>query len=87
MGLGFLLFKQSDHCPSVVQLLGESYNPHIQYCAEEALGLKEPMNKDPTNYVRQGVLIVSAVILVQQTDQTCPKGNGQERGKFCVKEH
>merc|ERR1712165_647243 len=84
--LGFLLFKQPDHCPGVVQLLSESYNPHVRYgaamalgiaCAgtgnKEALGLIEPMKNDPTNYVRQGALIASAMILVQQTEQTCPK--------------
>merc|ERR1719369_553483 len=86
MGLGFLLFKQPDHCPGVVQLLSESYNPHVRYgaamalgiaCAgtgnKEALALIEPMKNDPTNYVRQGALIASAMILVQQTEQTCPK--------------
>jgi len=86
MGLGFLLFKQPDHCPGVVQLLSESYNPHVRYgaamalgiaCAgtgsKEALGLIEPMKNDPVNYVRQGALIASAMILVQQTEQTCPK--------------
>ena len=31
IGLGFLLFKQPDHCPGVVQLLSESYNPHVRY--------------------------------------------------------
>merc|ERR1712117_224874 len=85
-GLGFLLFKQPDHCPGVVQLLSESYNPHVRYgaamalgiaCAgtgnKEALGLIEPMKNDPTNYVRQGALIASAMILVQQTEQTSPK--------------
>merc|ERR1711915_1097397 len=73
-------------CPGVVQLLSESYNPHVRYgaamalgiaCAgtgnKEALGLIEPMKNDPTNYVRQGALIASAMILVQQTEQTCPK--------------
>merc|ERR1712013_798009 len=40
---------------------------------KEALGLIEPMKNDPTNYVRQGALIASAMILVQQTEQTCPK--------------
>merc|ERR1711936_1467007 len=85
-GLGFLLFKQPDHCPGVVQLLSESYNPHVRYgaamalgiaCAgtgnKEALGLIDPMKNDPVNYVRQGALIASAMILVQQTEQTCPK--------------
>lgn len=28
---------------------------------------------DPVNFVRQGALIASAMILIQQTDQTCPK--------------
>lgn len=86
MGLGFLLFKNSDHCPGVVQLLSESYNPHVRYgaamalgiaCAgtgnKDALALIEPMKNDPVNYVRQGSLIASAMILVQQTEQTCPK--------------
>merc|ERR1719474_2512679 len=86
MGLGFLLFKQPDHCPGVVQLLIESYNPHVRYgaamalgiaCAgtgnKDALALIEPMKNDPVNYVRQGALIASAMILVQQTEQTCPK--------------
>merc|ERR1719378_653494 len=86
MGLGFILFKQPEHCPGVVQLLSESYNPHVRYGAamalgiacsgtgnKEALGLIEPMKNDPTNYVRQGALIASAMILVQQTEQTCPK--------------
>lgn len=86
MGLGFLLFKQPDHCPGVVQLLSESYNSHVRYgaamalgiaCAgtgnKEALSLIEPMKNDPVNYVRQGALIASALILVQQTEVTCPK--------------
>merc|ERR1712088_260149 len=86
MGLGFLLFKQPDHCPGVVQLLSESYNSHVRYgaamalgiaCAgtgnKDALALIEPMKNDPVNYVRQGALIASAMILVQQTEQTCPK--------------
>jgi len=86
MGLGFILFKQPDHCPGVVQLLIESYNPHVRYgsamalgiaCAgtgnKDALALIEPMKNDPVNYVRQGALIASAMILVQQTEQTCSK--------------
>jgi hypothetical protein len=49
-----------------VQLLSESYNPHVRYgaamalgiaCAgtgnKDALALIEPMKNDPVNYVRQ----------------------------------
>merc|ERR1719186_2493293 len=84
--LGFLLFRSPDQIPSMVSLLSESYNPHVRYGAamalgvacsgtgnKEALGLIEPMKNDPVNYVRQGALIASAMILVQQTEQTCPK--------------
>ena len=97
-GLGFLLFKQPDHCPGVVQLLSESYNPHVRYnpsilspkqvdlniktrygaamalgiaCAgtgnKEALGLIEPMKNDPTNYVRQVIIMI---FLWQQNSAT-----------------
>ncbi len=53
-------------CVGVVQLLSESYNPHVRYgaamalgiaCAgtgnKDALALIEPMKNDPVNYVRQ----------------------------------
>ena len=73
-------------CPSVVSLLAESYNPHVRYgaamalgiaCAgtglKEALALLEPMVNDTVNYVRQGALIASAMILVQHNEQTAPK--------------
>lgn len=33
----------------------------------------EPMTNDPVNYVRQGALIASALIMIQQTEVTCPK--------------
>lgn len=85
--IGFLLFRTPEQCPSVVSLLSESYNPHVRYgaamalgiaCAgtglREAIALLEPMAKfDAVNFVRQGALIASAMILIQQTDQTCPK--------------
>lgn len=85
--IGFILFRTPEQCPSVVALLAESYNPHVRYgaamalgiaCAgtglREAIALLEPMVKfDPVNFVRQGALIASAMILIQHTDQTCPK--------------
>lgn len=85
-GIGFLLFRTPEQCPSVVSLLAESYNPHVRYgaamalgiaCAgtglKEALALLDPMTNDPVNFVRQGALIASAMILIQQTEVTCPK--------------
>lgn len=85
-GIGFLLFRSPEQCPSVVSLLAESYNPHVRYgaamalgiaCAgtglKEALSLLDPMTNDPVNFVRQGALIASAMILIQQTEVTCPK--------------
>ncbi|XP_021102748.1 26S proteasome non-ATPase regulatory subunit 1 isoform X2 [Heterocephalus glaber] len=86
--LGFILFRTPEQCPSVVSLLSESYNPHVRYgaamalgicCAgtgnKEAINLLEPMTNDPVNYVRQGALIASALIMIQQTEVTCPKVN------------
>ncbi|KAI5714924.1 hypothetical protein M8J77_007635 [Diaphorina citri] len=40
---------------------------------KEALALLEPMTNDPVSFVRQGALIASAMILVQQTEALCPK--------------
>ncbi|KAL7035625.1 hypothetical protein ACKWTF_008475 [Chironomus riparius] len=70
-GIGFLLFRNPEQCPSVVSLLAESYNPHVRYgaamalgiaCAgtgsREAIALLEPLAKfDPVNFVRQGALV------------------------------
>ncbi|TRY84096.1 hypothetical protein DNTS_032945, partial [Danionella cerebrum] len=86
--IGFIMFRTPEQCPSVVSLLSESYNPHVRYgaamalgicCAgtgnKEAINLLEPMTNDPVNYVRQGALISSALIMIQQTEVTCPKVN------------
>ena len=86
MSLGFLLFKTPEQCPGLVSLLSESYNPHVRYGAAMALGIAcagtgskkalaliEPMCNDSVNYVRQGALIASALILIQHTETTCPK--------------
>ncbi|KAF7236973.1 26S proteasome non-ATPase regulatory subunit 1 [Varanus komodoensis] len=82
----YFLFRTPEQCPSVVSLLSESYNPHVRYgaamalgicCAgtgnKEAINLLEPMTNDPVNYVRQGALIASALIMIQQTEILCPK--------------
>ncbi|KAJ3111018.1 proteasome regulatory particle base subunit [Phlyctochytrium bullatum] len=84
--LGFVLFRTPSQVPRVVQLLSESFNPHVRYgatlalgisCAgtalTEALDLLEPMAKDPVDFVRQGALIAHAMILVQQNESSCPR--------------
>ncbi|KAJ1651970.1 proteasome regulatory particle base subunit [Dispira simplex] len=79
--LGFILFRTPHQVPRMVQLLTESYNPHVRYgatlalgisCAgtgsREAIALLEPMVKDSVDFVRQGALIALALILVQQSE-------------------
>lgn len=45
----------------------------ISFILQEAISLLEPMTNDPINYVRQGALIASALVLSQQNENTCPK--------------
>ncbi|KAJ3217761.1 proteasome regulatory particle base subunit [Dinochytrium kinnereticum] len=84
--LGFVLFRTPSQVPRVVQLLSESFNPHVRYGATLALGIScagtalpealeliEPMTKDPVDFVRQGALIALAMILVQQNEASCPR--------------
>ncbi|KAK8145178.1 proteasome regulatory particle base subunit [Beauveria asiatica] len=86
MSLGFILFRKPGSVPRMVELLSESYNPHVRYgsamalgisCAgtglDEAIDLLEPMMKDPTDFVRQGALISLAMIMVQQNEIMNPK--------------
>ncbi|KAH8555091.1 armadillo-type protein [Umbelopsis sp. PMI_123] len=84
--LGFILLRNPDQVPRIVQLLSESYNPHVRYGATLALGIScagtgsmdaiellEPMTRDPVDFVRQGALISLAMILIQQNDTTNSK--------------
>ncbi|KAI1347118.1 armadillo-type protein [Xylaria sp. FL0043] len=86
MSLGFILFRKPGSVPRMVELLSESYNPHVRYgsamalgisCAgtglDEAIDLLEPMMKDPTDFVRQGALIALAMIMIQQNEAMNPK--------------
>lgn len=86
MSLGFILFRKPGSVPRMVELLSESYNPHVRYgaamalgisCAgtglDEAIDLLEPMIKDPTDFVRQGALIALSMIMVQQNEAMNPK--------------
>ncbi|GAA5876527.1 hypothetical protein JCM16303_003569 [Sporobolomyces ruberrimus] len=84
--LGFLLFRNPQQVPRIVQLLSESYNPHVRYgsamalgisCAgtglEDAIALLEPLTKDAVDFVRQGACMSLAMILIQQNDASSPK--------------
>ncbi|RKF75218.1 26S proteasome regulatory subunit rpn2 [Golovinomyces cichoracearum] len=86
MSLGFILFRKPGSVPRMVELLSESYNPHVRYGAAMALGIScagtglheaidllEPMIKDPTDFVRQGALISLAMIMIQQNEVMNPK--------------
>ncbi|KAG5221618.1 proteasome regulatory particle base [Salix suchowensis] len=71
--------------PRMVQLLSESYNPHVRCGATLALGIAcagtglqdaveilEPMTKDSVDFVRQGAFIALGMVLVQQSEVTSP---------------
>ncbi|KAL3473448.1 armadillo-type protein [Aspergillus californicus] len=86
LSLGFILFRKHQSVPRMVELLSESYNPHVRYgaamalgisCAgtglDEAIDLLEPMLKDSTDFVRQGALISLAMVLVQQNETMNPR--------------
>ncbi|KAJ1921097.1 proteasome regulatory particle base subunit [Mycoemilia scoparia] len=85
-GLGFLFLQQPEYIPRMVQLLSDSFNPHVRYGAALALGITcagtgspeaisilEPMLKDSSDFVRQGVMISLALILIQQNEVVNPK--------------
>ncbi|KAJ9109707.1 hypothetical protein QFC19_001937 [Naganishia cerealis] len=84
--LGFVLFRNHTQVPRVVQLLSQSYNPHVRQgatlalgisCAgtglSEAIDLLEPMMKDPIDFVRQGAFIALSMICIQHTKTQTPK--------------
>lgn len=84
--LGFVLFKNPEQVPALVSLLVESYHPHLRYgaamavgiaCAgtalKEAVTLLESLHEGTVAFVRQGALIASALVLIQQNAVTCPK--------------
>ena len=79
--LAFLLFKNPSQVPRIVQLLSESYNPHVRCGATLALGIAcagtglqdavdilEPMTKDVIDFVRQGAFMALGMVLVQQSE-------------------
>lgn len=81
IGLAFVLYKTPERVPQLVKLLLESFNPHVRYASciavgiamsatgdPESISMLEPMLDDMTDYVRQGALIGTAMIYMQQSD-------------------
>lgn len=86
IGLGFLLIRDHTAAPQIVELLSQSHNPHVRYGTALALGIAcagratpaaleviEPLTKDSVDFVRQGALQASAMILIQQNEIVHPK--------------
>lgn len=79
--LGFVLAGNPDLCVRAVSLLAESYNPHVRYGAGMAVGISgagtgcsesiqllQSLWKDPTDFVQQGALIGTAMVLIEQPE-------------------
>ena len=79
--LGFVLAGNPELCVRSVSLLAESYNPHVRYGAamalgisgagsgcKESIGLLQSLWKDSTDFVQQGALIASAMLLIEQPE-------------------
>ena len=81
IGLALVLHKTPERVPELVRLLLESFNPHVRYASCMAVGLAmagtgdaesvallEPMLTDMADHVRQGALLGTAMIYMQQSD-------------------
>ncbi|KAI5951222.1 RPN2 [Candida jiufengensis] len=86
LSLGFVLIRDYTAAPQLVKLLSQSHNPHVRYGTALALGIScagrayapaievlEPLTKDPVDFVRQGALMATAMILIQQNEFLFPK--------------
>ncbi|KAJ1902049.1 proteasome regulatory particle base subunit [Kickxella alabastrina] len=85
-GLGFILLRSPEQVPRMVELLSESYNPHVRVGSALALGIAcagtgnkaaiailEPMLDDSVDFVVEGASIALSFILIQQNDAYEPK--------------
>lgn len=82
--LGLVLCQTPGELPRLVELLTESFNPHVRYGAalalglafagtghKEAINLLKPMTSDFTDFVRQGAYLALALIIQQMNEATC----------------
>jgi len=78
--LGFVLFRNPKRILALVGLLLESFNPHVRYGACMAIGLShpasgdvdaiallQPLQTDAIDFVRQGALMATALVVMQQS--------------------
>lgn len=83
MGFGFVMFRDPKSVPPIIELLVDSYNPHVRYGAAMALGIScvgsalpsalvllDTLSKDNTDFVRQAAMIATAMVLMQHNDQS-----------------
>jgi len=95
IGLAFVLHKTPERVPEIVRLLLESFNPHVRYAScmavgiamagtgdSEAVSLLEPMLTDMADHVRQGALLGTAMIYMQQSDGCNRRGAKSFRDKL-----
>ena len=95
IGLAFVLHKTPERVPEIVRLLLESFNPHVRYAScmavgiamagtgdSEAVSLLEPMLSDMADHVRQGALLGTAMIYMQQSDGCNRRGAKSFRDKL-----
>ena len=82
--LGFVMCQNSTELPRFIELLSESYNPHVRYgsalalgiafsgtASSEAISLLKPMCTDFTDFVRQGAYIALAMVMMQHNEASC----------------
>jgi len=95
IALAFVLYKTPHRVPQLVKLLLESFNPHVRYgsCMAvgiamagtgdvESIALLEPMLSDMTDFVRQGALLGTALIYMQQGDSGSNGRSGKKIKAF-----
>eukprot|EP00607_Mallomonas_marina_P007851 CAMPEP_0182420384 /NCGR_PEP_ID=MMETSP1167-20130531/5139_1 /TAXON_ID=2988 /ORGANISM="Mallomonas Sp, Strain CCMP3275" /LENGTH=775 /DNA_ID=CAMNT_0024596253 /DNA_START=862 /DNA_END=3189 /DNA_ORIENTATION=- len=83
--LGFVMFRSPEVVPRLVQLLAESFNPHVRYGACMAIGLAcagtglkdaidqlQPMLEDQMDFVRQGAFMSLALVIMQISEAKAP---------------
>jgi len=85
--LGFVLLNSPERLPELVELLSESYNPHVRYgsamalgigcsgmsMATDALELLDALREDKVDFVRQGAMLSTAMLLMQKNPSQEPK--------------